>query len=216
MPIRESASERGARRGRHLRTRTSSELDDARRRAGLSFRELARRLGVSVDKVQRALRGEPGALTIDFAARLAAVLGQQLSVGLYPDGDPVRDRAHRALLARLRTRLGPGMRWRTEVPIPIAGDQRSGNALIEADGFSALVEAETHLHDIQALERSIAGKQRDLGASRVVLIVSDTRHNREVIRDVVELRRRFPVGTRACLAALGRGRDPGGDALVIL
>jgi transcriptional regulator with XRE-family HTH domain len=177
---------------------------------------LARRLGVSVDKVQRALRGEPGSLTIEFAARMAAVLGLQLSVGLYPDGDPVRDRAHLALLTRLRTRLGPGLRWRAEVPIPITGDHRSGDALIECDDFDALVEAETHLHDIQALERSIAGKQRDLGASRVVLLVSDTRHNREVIRDVAELRRRFPIATRACLAALGRGRDPGGDAHVIL
>jgi len=216
VPIRESASERGARRGRQLRARTSAELDDARRRAGLSFRELARRLGVSVEKVQRALRGEPGSLTIDFAARIAAVLGQQLSVGLYPDGDPVRDRAHLALLARLRTRLAPGLRWRTEVPIPIAGDHRSGDALIGGDEFDVLIEAETHLHHIQALERSIAGKQRDLGASRVVLLVSDTRHNREVIRDVAELRRRFPIGTRAFLAALGRERDPGGDALVIL
>lgn len=216
MPIRESASERGARRGRQLRARTSVELDDARRRAGLSFRELARRLGVSLDTVQRALRGEPGSLTIDFAARLAAVVGLRLGIGLYPDGDPVRDRAHLALLTRLRTRLGPGLRWRTEVPIPITGDQRSGDALIEGDEFDALVEAETHFHDIQALERSVAGKQRDLGARRVVLLVSDTRHNRELIRGVAELRLRYPIGTRACLAALGRGRDPGGDALVIL
>jgi hypothetical protein len=100
--------------------------------------------------------------------------------------------------------------------MPITGDHRSGDALVEGGDFDALVEAETHLHDIQALERSIAGKQRDLGASRVVLLVSDTRHNRDVIRNVAELRRRFPIGTRACLAALGRGRDPGGDALVIL
>jgi hypothetical protein len=26
----------------------------------------------------------------------------------------------------------------------------------------------------------------------------------------------FPIATRACLAALGRGDDPGGDCLVIL
>ncbi len=216
MSIREAASERGARRGRQLRARTSVELDDARRAAGLSFRELGRRLRVSPDTVQRALRGEAGSLTIDFAARLAAVLGLQLSVGLYPDGDPVRDRAHLALLERLRARLAPGLRWRTEVPIPIAGDHRSGDALIEGHGFSVLVEAETHLHDVQALERTIAAKQRDLGASRVVLLMADTRHNRSVIDHAEELRRRFPIGVRAGLAALARGRDPGGDALLIL
>jgi transcriptional regulator with XRE-family HTH domain len=216
VPIRESASERGARRGRQLRARTSGELDTARRTGGLSFRELARRLGVSPDTVQRALRGEAGSLTIDFAARLAAVVGLQLSVGLYPDGDPVRDRAHLALLGRLQGRVGPRLRWRTEVPVPIAGDHRSGDAVIGGDGFDVLVEAETHLHDVQALERTIAAKQRDLGASRVVLLVADTRHNREVIEHAEELKRRFPISTRACLAALARGREPGGDALVIL
>ncbi len=192
------------------------ELDDARRTAGLSTRELARRLGVSPDTIQRALRGERGSLTIDFAARLAAVLGLQLGVGLYPDGDPVRDSAHLALLGRLHERLGPGLRWRTEVPVPIAGDHRSGDALIEGRGFDVLVEAETHLHDVQALERVIAAKQRDLRASRVVLLVADTRHNRSVIEHTEELRRRFAIGTRACLTALARGRDPGGDALVVL
>ena len=59
-------------------------------------------------------------------------------------------------------------------------------------------------------------KQRDLGAKRAILLVADTRHNREVIRQVPDLRREFPISTRACLAALGRGEDPGGDCLVIL
>ncbi|MCI0581930.1 MAG: helix-turn-helix transcriptional regulator [Chloroflexi bacterium] len=216
MPIRESASERGARRGRQLRARTSAELDDARLSGGLSLRELARRLRVSPGTVKRALRGEPSVLTIDFVARLAAVLGLQLSVGLHPDGDPVRDRGHLALLDRLHQRLGPRLRWRTEVPIPIAGDHRSGDALVEGDGFDILVEAETHLHDVQALERSIAAKQRDLGVARVILLVANTRHNRRVIELAPEFRRRFPIGTRACLAALTASLDPGGDALVIL
>lgn len=100
--------------------------------------------------------------------------------------------------------------------MPIPGDRRSADATITGDDVDALVEAETRLHDIQTLERGIAGKQRDLGVERVVLLVADTRHNRAVIARVPELRRRFPVGTRAGLAALGRGLDPGGDCLVIL
>jgi hypothetical protein len=79
-----------------------------------------------------------------------------------------------------------------------------------------MVEAETRLGDIQALERGIAGKQRDIQIERVVLLVADTRHNRHVIESVPELSRRFPIGTRACLAAFTRGRDPGGDCLVVL
>ena len=90
------------------------------------------------------------------------------------------------------------------------------HGILAGAGFEILVEAETHLDDVQAHERSIAGKQRDLGTDRVVLLVSDTRHNREVIRRVAELRRRVAVETRSCLQALRRGGDPGGDALVIL
>lgn len=100
--------------------------------------------------------------------------------------------------------------------MPIEGDRRSADAFMDCAEFEAIVEAETHLDDIQALERGIAGKQRDLGVARVILLVADTRHNRTVIARVAELRRRFPIGTRACLAALASGRDPGGDALVIL
>jgi hypothetical protein len=69
---------------------------------------------------------------------------------------------------------------------------------------------------VQARERSIAAKQRDLGATRAILLVADTRHNREVLRATPELMARFPVDTRSCLRALAHGQDPGGDALVIL
>ena len=157
-------------------------------------------------------------MSVDSLARIAAVVGMQLSVSLHPDGDPVRDKGHLALLERFRSRLGPSLAWRAEVPMPIEGDRRSADAVIadEARGFAAIIEAETHLDDIQALERAIAGKQRDLGVARVILLVADTRHNRAVIAAVPELARRFPVDTRACLAALKSGRDPGGDALVLL
>ncbi len=174
------------------------------------------RLGVGHDLVARAERGDRAALTIDMTARIAAVLGQELSVSLHPDGGPVRDKGHLALLARFRSRLGPVVRWRSEVPMPIEGDRRSADAVIGLEALEVMVEAETHLDDIQALERGIAAKQRDLGIARVILLVADTRHNRAIIEGVPELRRRFPIGTRACLFALAADRDPGGDALVIL
>jgi len=52
--------------------------------------------------------------------------------------------------------------------------------------------------------------------ARAILLVADTRHNRQVINQVPDLRHSFPIGTRHCLAALGRGDDPAGDCLVIL
>ena len=215
MPISERAADRGARRGRYLRTKAVSELIDTRLAAGISQRELARQIRVSHTKVRRIEAGGSD-LSIELAARMAAALGLELSVSIHPDGEPVRDKAHLALLDRFRRRLPSNTRWRTEVPMPIEGDRRSADAVVECPGLAALVEAETRIGDVQALERAIAGKQRDLGVGRVILLVADTRHNRQLIARVPELARRFPVGTRACLAALARGRDPGGDCLVIL
>jgi hypothetical protein len=135
---------------------------------------------------------------------------------MYPVGTAIRDQAHVALLARFAARLSPTMLWRTEVPIPIPGDLRSADGTLAAPGVGAIVEAETRLHDLQATQRRLRAKQRDLGLPRAILLVADTRHNRAVIRNVPGLHREFPVGTRACLAALAAAQDPGGDCLVIL
>ena len=216
MPFNEGPADRGARRGRFLENRTVDGLVTARHASAISQRELGRQLGVSHSRVGRVLRGEPGTLTIELAARMASVLGLELNVSLHPNGDPVRDKGHLALLERFRGRLPSSIRWRTEVPIPIEGDRRSADAVIGSIGWAAMVEAETRIDDVQALARKINLKQRDIGLPRVILVVADTRHNRTVVANVDALRERFPISTRACLAALSLGRDPGADALVIL
>jgi transcriptional regulator with XRE-family HTH domain len=188
----------------------------ARRAAGISQRELGRQVRVSHNKIRRVERGEPGQLTMELAAKLGAVLGLQFSASLHPDGDPIRDAAHAALLKRFRARVRGSLIWRTEVPMPIEGDRRSADGVVEGPTFAALVEAETRIDDVQALERKVRSKQRDMGISRVILVVGDTRHNRSVLRAVPGLREAFPLSTRACLAALERGLDPGSDALVFI
>ena len=100
--------------------------------------------------------------------------------------------------------------------MPITGDARSADALLTGETFRAIVEAETRLADVHATERRLAAKARDLGVDRVILLVLDSRHNRDVIAMTPELSRRFPVGTRDGLWALRRGRDPGGDCLIRL
>lgn len=216
MPIYERSVDRGARRGRFLEQRIARELVGARRAAGISQRELGRQARVPHNRIQRIERGEQRDLSIDLTARLAAVLGLEFSATLHPDGDPVRDRAHIGLLNRFRARLSVGLRWRTEVPVPIEGDRRSADGVVDGEAFAALVEAETRIDDVQAVERKVRSKQRDMGLRRAILVVADTRHNRSVIRSVPALRAAFPISTRACFAALAQGRDPGGDALVIV
>jgi transcriptional regulator with XRE-family HTH domain len=173
-------------------------------------------VGVSHAMIGRIERGDMRGLSIETIAKIAAVLGLELSVGLHPAGPPVRDRAHLALIERLRTRVSPTLRWRTEVPIPVAGDLRSADVVIDGQTFGILVEAETRLFDVQALERRIGAKQRDLGLARVVLLLADTATNRRAVAHIPELARRFPISARSCLTSLRDGRDPGGDAIVFL
>jgi hypothetical protein len=88
--------------------------------------------------------------------------------------------------------------------------------VITGPGFGVIVEAETRLSDVQALERRIGAKQRDLGLERVILLLADTAANRRAVSQIPELARRFPLSARGCLMALAAGRDPGGDAIVFL
>jgi len=173
-------------------------------------------VGISHTQVLRIERGLAPHVDIGTIGRMASVLGHELSIATYPICTPVRDAAHIALLVRLRGRVHPTIRWRSEVPVPIPGDLRSADATLDGDRFDAVVEAETRLGDVQGVERRTAAKARDLGVKRVVLLLLDSRHNREVVRTTPWLRERFPIGTRAALAALGRGEDPGGDCLIFL
>ncbi|MEA2673791.1 MAG: hypothetical protein QOI92_983 [Chloroflexota bacterium] len=199
-----------------LRHRIAADLSTFRRSANLSMRELARRVGVSLETMVRLERGEPATTTIDLVTRVAQVLGLELAASLYPQGDPIRDRGHLALLERFRRRLPAGLRWRTEVPIPLVGDLRSGDGVVESGALTFLVEAETHLGDFQAVERRMGAKARDLGVDRVVLLLADTRHNRMLVNTIPAIRERFAVDMRAWFRAVAKGEDPGGDGLVIL
>jgi hypothetical protein len=148
------------------------------------------------------------------------VVGLDLVVRTYPAGDPIRDRAQLALLERLRARLHPELRWRTEVPLGIAGDLRAWDAEIRGDApapWRARVEAETTIPDGQALERRISLKARDDPDGHVILLVSDTRANRTALRMLREdLREQCPLASRAVLTALGHGSNPGGSGVVVL
>ena len=199
-----------------LRLRLGDELGAVRRADGISLRAIARMLGVSANRLARAERGDPTTLTIDLAARYAAALGLTLAASFHPDGDAIRDRGQLALLERFRRRVPPGARWRTEVPIPIAGDQRSGDAVVSIRACVILVEAETHLGDFQAVERRI-GRRRETWARTERCCCSRTPATTgRWSRRTPAIPERFPVGMRTWFRTVGGGQDPGGDALVIL
>jgi transcriptional regulator with XRE-family HTH domain len=217
MASRERPIDRANRASAELVLLCARELRQARTAAGLSQREVAAAAGVDHSTVSRIERGVSPEVSVLVMVRLATVVGLEMSLRFYPGGDPIRDAAHLALLHRLRARIHPDLRWRTEVPLPIPGDRRAWDAVIAGLGFVIGIEAETRIRDGQAVVRKTNLKQRDGELDRVILLVADTRANRLALQLAREdLARWLPVSQRDALRALREGRDPGGNALVVL
>jgi transcriptional regulator with XRE-family HTH domain len=220
MAGRQRQAELGAARGRMIVADITSNARAARMAHGVSQEDVARALRISRSRYSRIERGLVPDLSIQTASRMLAVLGLELSARAYPAGEPIRDAAHAALLGRLRGRLNRGLEWQTEVPLPVAGDRRAWDAVISERGAEAWrvgVEAETRPRDLQALERRLAIKTRDGGMDAVVLLLANTRHNRDLVRGrEPDWRERFPLEGRRALELLGAGVRPSGDAIVLL
>ncbi len=176
---------------------------------------MARTSGVSRASIGRLERGQLDDLSIRRAAAVAAVVGLDLVVRAYPSSTSERDAAQLRLLQRMVVRCGPDWAWEFEVPLGLARDQRAWDARArhKVTGAVFVVEAVTRVTDLQSLLRRIRLKQRDGDDPRVILLLSDTRTNAQVLttRDEV-LSSAFRVRTRAALWALDRGLDPGADA----
>jgi hypothetical protein len=156
--------------------------------------------------------------TIDLAAlaAVAAAVGQDVRLQIYPAGDAIRDAPQQRLLDRLRVQVHPTLSWRTEVTLPIEGDLRAWDGEIRGRDWSCHVEAETILDDIQALERRLERKRRDAGGGHLILLVAETRRNRAALAAAPAALGGFSRGARAVLRALRAGDDPGCDAVILV
>lgn len=217
MSTRERPADRGSRRGRHQLGEVIREFHEARIGGGVSQKAIGRALGRSDAWVSWTESGRNLSLSIVDASRMLACVGLDLSVRVYPAGRGVRDEAQLTLLARFKQLVVPRWEWRTEVPIPLPGDQRAWDVVLEGAGTSIGVEAEARLRDIQAIDRRVMLKLRDSSLARVIILVADTRSNRATLRAIGDsLRTNYPVSSRDALNALASGRDPGGNAIIVL
>ena len=215
MPTRERRVDRGTRQAGVLLRTAATELRDARIAAGVSQGLVAAAAGLSRAELSRIERAAAPWMAVSTLCRLAAVVGLQPSLRLYPVASPLRDQAHRDLLERLRTHLAAGLTWRTEVPLPIAGDLRAWDAVISGPTWRVAVEAETRLRDARALARKIELKRRDAGIETVILLVANTRNNRYILETSgSSLIESFPLAGRHVLAALESGRRPEASGIV--
>jgi transcriptional regulator with XRE-family HTH domain len=216
MAARDSRAERGARLARRSLIENGELAREARIRLGLTQEAVGARVGCSRTAIWRIERGD-SQTRVDDLWRVMTVLGFEVSLRAFPAGDPVRDRGQIVLMARLRARLHPSLTWATEVPLPIERDQRAWDALITGPGFRIGVEAESRLRDAQATLRRIALKSRDGGVDHAILLLAETRANTASLAGArAYLAGQLPLDTRQLLAALARGRDPGGSGIAVL
>jgi len=201
--------------GQHL-VRTGQEIHVARLNAGLTLLDVGRAIGRSHTEVSRIERGVAPHVPLETLVLAAAAVGLDLPLRTYPAGEPIRDQAQLGLLGKLRAALGPGLTWRTEVPIDVRGDLRAWDAAIGGRGWTVPVDAETRLY-VQALTRRLALKRRGSESDVVLLLVSDTRHNRTTLRVArAELAADFPLAGASILSELAASRRPAASGIVLL
>lgn len=216
MGTKTGQAERARQRADEDDRRVRAEIGRARRGAGLSCDAIGAACGISGSAAWRIERGITKTVDIRTLACLGSMVGRDIRLQAFAADDPIRDAGHVRLLERLRVRLHPDLRWRTEVPIPIANDRRAWDATIRGSGWLMAVEAETVLDDLQAVERRIALKQRDGHLERTILLAAETPRNRRALRAAPNAFAQFRRDARTTLRALAAGRDPGPSVILIL
>lgn len=193
------------------------DLIAARRNAGVSQAAVARAIGVSRPLVAAWERGVI-VPRLDQLARWAAVLGLDVSLRAFLAGPALRDAGQLRLLDRFGRLIGDGWRMTPEAPVsPNPGDRRAFDVLLTRPGRRVAVEAIGRLADHQGQVRPLRQKQEAAGGLRLVVLLAESRHNRQAVHDAADaLAASFPCRPRTALAALRAGDEPPADALVLV
>lgn len=191
----------------------AEEWREARIAAGLSQQEVADGAHIARSYYSRIERGKVASLSILVAARISAVLGLDMWFRTYPGGTARRDAAHGARLQRVLNNTRPPLGSRTEVGLPQRADQptelRAWDAVLYGGGERTAIEMEMRIRDGQALERRLALKRRDDQVDHFLLVLADTRTNRQVIAEDPELFAPLTrLRTATVLKILREGRHP--------
>jgi transcriptional regulator with XRE-family HTH domain len=215
MPTRRNLIDEARRRGARLAREIGDDLRQARLRNGLSLRQVAEAIGASRWQVGRRERGIAAtAGLVDLVVHAAAV-GLDLSVRSFAAAPAVRDAAQVRVLARFLNMTGSAWAVQLEAPLRVLRDQRAFDCLLRCGEHVVAVEVITRLHDLQAQLRPLFAKARDAGIERLIIVVADTRANREALELASDvLSSAFSLDARGTFAALRHGTVPARDAIV--
>ena len=197
---------------------------------GVEFRE--RRLGLAQSQEQVASschlsrgryrlieRGKATNLTVLELDRIAAVLGLDPFIRLYPGGLPVRDAGQSGRLIAFLADVRAPLSHLAEVPLPRAAgrpDQRAWDAMLYGSGRRTAIELEMRLRDVQALRRRIDLKRRDDPTDGFLLLILGSRANRRILAEFEALFADLPVLRRSKVRAqlLAGEHPPTGIVLI--
>lgn len=179
----------GDRQLRRSATRFGDEVRELRLRFGVTQAQVARTIGVTRSVICRLEQGDPN-VSSRIRARVAATLGADFRLAVYPAGSPlIHDAAHARLVEAILRRTHPSWRPTVEAPVPGAG-RRSSDIRLARGQDIVLIEVETRVQAFEAIVRELADKRSAVqgvtpGAIRVhvVLALPPTRHHQALVRD---------------------------------
>jgi transcriptional regulator with XRE-family HTH domain len=218
MGTSETRLARGRRNSDRVVRKLIGQLVERRVDGAVSQRTLARELGVSQAEVwRREHLVRPSSISFADISEMASVLGLELGAGLYPAGDPIRDRGHVALGRRFRILLASRIRAQSEVLLPNPNDLRAWDLLLHIGPQVVGVELETRIRDVQALARRLRERERDGGAAQILLVLADTATNRRLVSELSDvLGPRWATGRRVLMAALRKGEPLPGSGIILV
>jgi transcriptional regulator with XRE-family HTH domain len=204
-----------------LLARSVSELRQARLTAALSHDQLARELGWSPTAVGRFESGQREDIGIVALSEIASVLGYEVSVGLHPIGDPVRDKGQLACGRRFDAVLSDRWRVTGETLLPGAGEQRAWDKLlrlvVSSPRYLVGADIESRVWDVQAIVRRTRARERDGQVDHILIVLADTAHNRRVADELRgALGKDYATGSRRLLRALRLGERLPGSGVVLI
>jgi transcriptional regulator with XRE-family HTH domain len=216
VATRETRKQRGRRRAQELVRAVVSELRQERQTANLSQRAVAAELGWHQSALNRLERFDFENVSTIRLVEIAAVLGFDVSIRLHRVGDPIHDRASQGLIGRFLRAVSANYRVTREALLP-SGGQRSWDVLLRLATLLVGVELVTRVRDVQALVRLIRLRERDGGVDHVLLVLSDSAHNRAMLRQLIDaLGPRFMTPPRQILDALRAGQPVPGSGVMLM
>ncbi|HET7685902.1 MAG TPA: hypothetical protein VFM19_05845 [Candidatus Limnocylindria bacterium] len=217
MATRTRAVDEARRAWHRLRVAIGGDLRTHRHVLGASQTDVGDAVGLSASEISRREHGNAPSMSVLSLSEHAAAVGLRLNIGLFPVGGGVRDAAQLKYVHRFLARVSDRFMRELEATIPIAGDLRAVDVVLRSAGCLIAVEVITRLADVQAQVRAAQLKARDIGATRLILVVAGTHANRRALDEARRaLTGAWDLDTRRVMAALAAGRQPDHDAIILI